>query len=75
MNAGENTEKKLALKERNIALGMTSIFIIIFVACYCFFTFHNATNNIEKSTGEVFILKDEVVETGYIYLEKNSNRQ
>lgn len=75
MKARENKEKKLALKERSLVLGITSIFIIIFVACYCFFGFHNPVNDFEKSTGEVYILKDEVVETGYIYSEKHSSLQ
>lgn len=56
-----------------IAVGLSAFGVILLVCYYCFFFVQDREYNDEQSTGEVYILQDEVVETGYIHSEENDN--
>lgn len=73
MEEPENKGNRAPLLKTGMIISFGIAGVIAMACCYCFFFVQSSGNKNEQGTGEVYILRDEVVETGYIHSDRNDN--
>ncbi len=73
MGEPERQGSLTSCSKTGVVIGLSTFVVILLACCCCFFFVQGRKYKDEQSTGEVYILQDEVVETGYIHSERNDN--